>query len=284
MNVSVNITNSTNVTSFFQELTVEELHTILGITLILISILLKLWYDMKHKNYFELKREHIDKLTTNILNRWRYVSCELVRDFAVDRNFILLNGYQRISQHKEFKYAVEHIKKYSCWDVWTHIMESFNNVNISASKMLHELNEAISNRINTDLSTSDITIAPLSTILDQVVKILIDNSGKNRECDEYIIIDAQAKWVEVQTDRVYILAERGDMQDLETFKRIICEFIRDEHYRNKVIYLLLQFENIRKDVRTFTEQMSHIASVAEHTRELKGKCKACPRILWVFSP
>jgi hypothetical protein len=89
MNVSVNITNSTNVTSFFQELTVEELLTILSITLVLISILLKLWYDMKHKNYFDLKRKHIGKLTTYILNRWRYVSCELIGEFAIDRKFMI---------------------------------------------------------------------------------------------------------------------------------------------------------------------------------------------------
>lgn len=283
MNVSVNITNSTNVTSFFQELTVEELLTILGsITLVLIPILLKLWYDMKHKNYFDLKREHIGKLTTNILNRWRYVSCELMGEFAIDRKFILLNRYQRISQHKEFKYAVEHIKKYPCWEVWKGVMESVNNLNSSASKILDELNETISNRLNAESFTSDINIHPLSTILDEVVKILIEDSDKNHGCDEYIHIAAQEKWV--QTYIGSILAEDGDMQGLETFKRIICEFIRDEHYRNKVIRLLLQFENIRKDVRTFTEQMSHITSVAEHTRELKGKCKACPRILWVFSP
>lgn len=242
-------------------------------------LLLGIWY----KRYLQMKKEHIDRLTTNILNRWKYVGCELVKEFAVDRKFILLNGYQRISKHKDFVFAVEHIKKYPCWKVWKRVVQSIDNLNASASKILHGLNEAIDNRINTELSTSDIT-HPLPQILNEVVKILIDNSSENRECDEYINIDAQAKWVEVQTDRVRILAERGDMQDLETFKRIICEFIRDEHYRNKVIYLLLQFENIRKDVKNFTDQLSHISNIAEHRHELKGKCDACPRILWVFSP
>ena len=284
MNVSENMTNSTNVISFFQGLTVGEHLIILSIILPVFLFFVKVWWDMKHKNYFDLKREHIGKLTKNILNRWRYVSCKLIGEFAVDRKFILLNGYQSISQHRDFEYAVKHIKKYPCWKVWEGVMGSFNNLNSSASKILNELNQAISDKIKTDLSISDIIIHQLPQILNEVVKILIEDSDKNRECDEYISIDTQAKWVEVQTDRVRILLERRDMQDLKAFKRIICGFITSEHYQKKIRDLLRQFENIKNDVKNFTDQLSYIATIAEHKHTLKGMCKACPRILGVFSP
>ena len=242
-----------------------------------------MWWDIMHKNYSDRKREHIGKLTKNILNKWRYVCCELIGEFTIDRGFILLKGYQSISQHRDFEYAVKHIKKYPCWKVWKGVMGSFNNLNSSASKILGELNEVIGNRIKKELSTPDIT-HPLPQILNEVVKILIEDSDKNRGCDEYISIDTHGMWVEVQTDRVHPLTDHGNKQDLETFERIICETIRDEHYRNNVSHLLREYEKIKGDVKTFTDQLIDISSIAEHRHKLKGKCKACPRILWVLSP
>lgn len=184
---------------------------------------------------------------------------------------------------RDYNFAVEHIKKYPCWEVWERIKESIDTINTSTSKMLDELNEVIDNRIKKELSTPDIT-HPLPQILNELVKILIKDSDKNRGCGEYISIDTQGKWVVVQTDRVYPLTEHGNIQDLEAFERIICETIRDEHYRNNVSHLLREYEKIKGDVKTFTDQLSDISYIAEHRHKLKGKCKACPRILWVFSP
>nr|AAU43708.1 hypothetical protein GZ26D8_39 [uncultured archaeon GZfos26D8]QNO53190.1 hypothetical protein NDOAJMFA_00040 [Methanosarcinales archaeon ANME-1 ERB6] len=93
-------------------------------------------------------------------------------------------------------------------------------------------------------------------------------------------IEAQEKWVQI-IDTGSVLAEKGSMQDLETFKQIICGFLRDEYFRDKIRHFLLQFEDIKKDIRTFTDQLTLIT---EHIYKLKGKCKKCPHILWVFSP
>lgn len=246
-------------------------------------VLLKIGYDMRYKNYPERKKEHIDRLIKNILNKWKHVTCELPPNFAINRKFILLSAYKSIRKHRDFDYAVEHIKKYPCWVVWERIMKSFNNLNSSASNILDELNEAISNRLNTESFTSAINIYPSHIILDAVVKILIANLDKDCGCENYIYIDAKNGWV--QTDIGAILAERGDIHDLEAFKQIICGVITSGSYQKKIRDLYLQFDtNIKEDLRTFRAQLSHISSVAEHTHRLKGMCTACPRVLWVFSP
>lgn len=72
---------------------------------------------------------------------------------------------------RDYNFAVEHIKKYPCWEVWERIMESIDTINTSTSKMLDELNEVIDNRIKKELSTPDIT-HPLPQILNELVKIL----------------------------------------------------------------------------------------------------------------
>ncbi len=250
-----------------------------GVVGLVSFIILKRWIPMKLEYYFKVKQEHFDSIK-NILDRWKTVKCELSPVFGLDYNFILLEKYSNIHKYQDFNYAVEHIKKYPCWGVWGRVMDSFNNLNNSASKILNELNEAISNRLNEESFTSGIHIINPLLTLDQVVKILIDDSGKNRGCDEYIHIEAQEKWVQI-IDTGSVLAEKGSMQDLETFKQIICGFLRDEYFRDKIRHFLLQFEDIKKDIRTFTDQLTLIT---EHIYKLKGKCKKCPHILWVFSP
>ncbi|MCK4528250.1 hypothetical protein KAW18_12835 [candidate division WOR-3 bacterium] len=237
---------------------------------------------MKLEYYFKIKQEHFDSIK-NILDRWKTVKCELSPVFGLDYNFILLEKYSNIRKYQDFNYAVEHLTKYHCWDVWGRVMDSFNNLNNSASKTLNVLYETISNRLNEESFTSGIHIdIDLSLTLDQLVKILIEiaNSGENQGCDEYIHIEAQEKWAQVK-DTGSILAEKGSMQDLETFKRIICGFITNVHTQREIKDLYMQFENIKKDIRTFTDQLTPIT---DHIYKLKGKCKKCPHILWVFSP
>lgn len=276
-----NTTNLTNTTNWVNTTVLIDLLVafLAGVFL----IILKWWFDMKYKNYPKRKKEHIDRLTKNILNKWKNVTCEPPRNFAINRNFLSLNGYNNIRKHSDFDYAVEHIKKYPCWIVWERIMGSFNNLNSYGSNILNELNKEISYRLNGGSFTSDIIISQSHIILDAVVKIVIDNSDKNLGCDAYVHIETKEKWV--QTDVGTILAEGGDIQDLDAFKQIICGLITSEHYQKKIRVLCLQYKSLKKgDMKTFTDQLSGIASLAEHTSSLKGMCKACPRVLWVFTP
>nr|AAU43710.1 hypothetical protein GZ26D8_41 [uncultured archaeon GZfos26D8] len=158
-----------------------------GVVGLVSFIILKRWIPMKLEYYFKVKQEHFDSIK-NILDRWKTVKCELSPVFGLDYNFILLEKYSNIHKYQDFNSAVGHIKKYPCWGVWERVMDSFNNLNNSASKILNELNEAISNRLNEESFTSGIHIINPLLTLDQVVKILIDDSGKNRGCDEYIHI------------------------------------------------------------------------------------------------
>jgi len=244
-------------------------------------------YDIMYKNYPERKKEHIDRLNKNILKRWETVKCELSPVFGLENSFISIAKYQNISKHQDFNFAVEHIKKYPCWKVWKRIMESVNSLNSSASEILNEirndLNEAIDNGLNSELSTSDIKIYPLPKILDQVVQILIADSDKKRRCDEHISVEVQDKWVQVK-DTGSILAEGGSMQDLEAFKQIICGLLLKGYLQKKMRKLLVQFKDLKKDENIFTDQLRVISSIAENRQRVKGMCAACPRFLWFFSP
>ena len=252
------------------------------LSLILVSLggVISVIAGVRYRNYVKMKERHIGMLKKNILDKWKNITCEMPRTYALNSDFISLLGFKSIQNHRDFNYAIEHMKSYTCFEVWERTMKLISSINKSANEVLIEIDKTINYRLNRRVFTSGIYISPSQVVLNSVVQALMADVKKGQGCNGSIRIEEREKWV--QTDLGVILAEGGSTQDLVVFKGIICDIISSKYYKEKIRMLHFQFKTVKREIGYFKTQLSQISTLVEHTKELKGKCKACPHILWAF--
>lgn len=232
---------------------------------------------VRYRNYLKMKRKHIGQLV-NILNRWEGVTCEMPRIYTLNNEFISLGEFKSIQRYRDYVFARDHLKSYPCYEVWEHTMKLISSLNKTAKELCIELNKTIVYRLNRKVFSSDIYIPPVHNILDFVVKALIADLDKNQGGNGYLHVDVQEKWVVGEVGGIFILAEGGSIEDLEACRSIIGDIISSKYYQGKIRGLHFQFENtVKINIKEFKKQLREIATIAKHTKELKGKCKGCPR-------